>query len=120
MKIENLNFTVRTYNILKRAKIDTMEQLQQLSDDDLMCVRNLGRHSLEEIHEKLESYTMTNGDRIRAMSDEELAEFLNRVKQPCDNCQLAVVEGACTETLCDDAMENWLKQPIRENGNGTV
>lgn len=54
---------------------------------------------------------MTNGDRIRAMSDEELAEFLNRVKQPCDNCQLAVVEGACTETLCDDAMEKWLKQP---------
>ena len=54
---------------------------------------------------------MTNGDRIRSMSDEELAEFLNRVKRPCDNCQLAVVAGACTETLCDDAMENWLKQP---------
>ena len=66
MKIENLNFSVRTYNILKRARIDTKEQLEQMSDDELMCVRNLGKHSLDEIHEKLERYTMTNGDRIRA------------------------------------------------------
>lgn len=56
----------------------------------------------------------TNADRIRAMSDEELAEFLNRVKEPCDRCQLAVTEGACTETLCDDAMMKWLKQPADE------
>ena len=56
----------------------------------------------------------TNADRIRAMSDEELAEFLNRVKEPCDYCQLAIVEGACTETLCDDAMMKWLKQPAEE------
>ncbi len=56
----------------------------------------------------------TNADRIRAMSDEELAGFLNRVKEPCNYCQLAVVAGACTETLCDDAMEEWLKQPVKE------
>lgn len=55
--------------------------------------------------------TKTNYDRIMEMNDEELAEFLNRVKQPCDYCQLATVCGACTETLCDDAMLRWLKQP---------
>ena len=55
----------------------------------------------------------TNADRIRAMSDEELAEFLSRgFKEPCDCCQLAVFEGACTETLCDDAMMKWLQQPV--------
>ena len=53
----------------------------------------------------------TNADHIRSMTDEELAEFLGRVKRPCDYCKLARVAGACTETLCDDAMENWLKQP---------
>ena len=59
----------------------------------------------------------TNADRIRAMSDGELAEFLNRIKEPCDCCQLAVVEAACTETLCDDAMMKWLKQPAEvDNG----
>ena len=58
---------------------------------------------------------MTNADYIRAMSDEELAEFVNRARQPCNYCQLADVMGACTETLCDDAMKNWLKQPYKEN-----
>lgn len=59
----------------------------------------------------------TNADRIRAMSDEELAEFLSsELKEPCDCCQLAVFDGACTETLCDDAMMKWLQQPIDERG----
>ena len=58
---------------------------------------------------------LTNVDHIRAMSDEELAEFLNRVKEPCDCCHLMDTEGACTETLCDDAMKSWLKQPYKEN-----
>ena len=57
----------------------------------------------------------TNADRIRAMSDEELAEFLSRgLKEPCDCCQLAIFEGACTETLCEDAMVKWLQQPVEE------
>ena len=53
----------------------------------------------------------TNADRIRSMTDQELAVFLSRdLKQPCDYCQLAVFEGACTETLCEEAMMNWLQQ----------
>ncbi len=63
-------------------------------------------------------YRMTNEDRIRAMSDEELAEFLCRVKEPCDYCQLATIMGACTESLCDDAMMKWLKQPAEGEDNG--
>lgn len=56
-----------------------------------------------------------NADRIRAMSDEELAVFLSRgLKEPCDYCQLAVFEGACTETLCEDAMMKWLQQPAEK------
>ena len=59
---------------------------------------------------------MTNADHIRAMSDEELAVFLSRdLKETCDYCQLAVFEGACTETLCDDAMMKWLRQPAEED-----
>lgn len=55
---------------------------------------------------------MTNADRIRAMSDEELADFLNRVKEPCDYCELARVMGACADSLCDSAMERWLQLPV--------
>ena len=55
---------------------------------------------------------MTNADRIRSMTDQELAVLLSReLKEPCDFCQLAVLDGACTETLCDDAMMKWLQQP---------
>lgn len=57
---------------------------------------------------------MRNADKIRAMTDEELAVFLSRGIEQCDYCQLAVFEGACTETLCDDAMMKWLQQPAEE------
>ena len=53
----------------------------------------------------------TNADRIRAMTDEELAKFLGCVKEPCDYCDLARVMGACTESLCVSAMARWLQQP---------
>ena len=53
----------------------------------------------------------TNADRIRSMTDQELAVFLSRdLKQPCDYCQLVISDGACTETLCEDAMVKWLQQ----------
>ena len=59
---------------------------------------------------------VTNAEKIRSMTDQELAVFLSRdLKEPCDYCQLAVFEGACTETLCDDAMMKWLRQPAEED-----
>lgn len=75
MKIEDLGLSARAYNVLRRARIDTVDQLQQLSDDDLLCLRNMGVSTLKEIREKVAYVkTMTNADRIRSMSDEELAE----------------------------------------------
>lgn len=53
MKLEELDFTVRTYNCLRRAGIETTEQLQSMSTLDLLRIRSLGRRSLEEIEEKL-------------------------------------------------------------------
>lgn len=52
-KIEELDFSVRTYNILKRARIDTISQLVNCSEDELMKLRNMGKNSLKEIHDKL-------------------------------------------------------------------
>lgn len=53
MKIEEMNFSVRVYNCLKRSRIDTVEQLQQISDDDLMKIRCFGIGCLKEVHQKL-------------------------------------------------------------------
>lgn len=53
MMIEDLDLSVRSYNCLKRAGIQTVEELVQKSEDDMMRVRNLGKKSLKEVKEKL-------------------------------------------------------------------
>lgn len=53
MTIEELDLSVRSFNCLKRAGINTVEDLINRSEDDMMKVRNLGRKSLEEVVEKL-------------------------------------------------------------------
>lgn len=53
MTIEELDLSVRSYNCLKRAGINTVEDLTNRTEDDMMKVRNLGRKSLEEVIQKL-------------------------------------------------------------------
>ena len=55
MTIEELDLSVRSFNCLKRAGINTVEDLISKSEDDMMKVRNLGRKSLEEVVWKLAS-----------------------------------------------------------------
>ena len=55
MTIEELDLSVRSFNCLKRAGIDTVEDLIDRTEDDMMKVRNLGRKSLEEVIQKLNS-----------------------------------------------------------------
>ncbi|MGI9860730.1 DNA-directed RNA polymerase subunit alpha [Moorella naiadis] len=54
MSIEELDLSVRSYNCLKRAGINTVAELLQRSEEDMMKVRNLGKKSLEEVTQKLE------------------------------------------------------------------
>ncbi len=53
MTIEELDLSVRSYNCLKRAAINTVEDLIDKTEEDMMKVRNLGRKSLEEVIHKL-------------------------------------------------------------------
>ncbi len=55
MTIDELDLTVRSYNCLKRAGINTVLQLSEKTEEDMIKVRNLGRKSLKEIKEKLEA-----------------------------------------------------------------
>ncbi|MCR5482570.1 MAG: DNA-directed RNA polymerase subunit alpha [Clostridia bacterium] len=54
MTIEDLELSVRSYNCLKRANINTVDELTRKSEDDMMKVRNLGKKSLDEVKHKLE------------------------------------------------------------------
>ncbi len=53
MTIEELDLSVRSYNCLKRAGINTVEELIRKSEDEMMKVRNLGKKSLEEVQNKI-------------------------------------------------------------------
>ena len=53
MMIEDLDLSVRSYNCLKRAGIQTVEELMQKTEDEMMRVRNLGKKSLKEVKDKI-------------------------------------------------------------------
>lgn len=54
MTVEELDLSVRSYNCLKRAGINTLEELTEKTEEEMMKVRNLGKKSLEEILTKLD------------------------------------------------------------------
>ena len=59
MAIEDMDLSVRSYNCLKRANIHTVEDLTRKTEDEMLKVRNLGRKSLDEVIQKLESYGLS-------------------------------------------------------------
>ena len=59
MKIEDMDFSVRSYNCLKRANIHTVEDLINKTEDEMLKVRNLGKKSLDEVMQKLEAYGLS-------------------------------------------------------------
>jgi DNA-directed RNA polymerase subunit alpha len=70
VRIEELDFSVRTYNCLKKANIQTVADLVRTSEEELMNIRNFGRKSLVEVQEKLEGfgYTLAGGTGIASAS----------------------------------------------------
>ena len=68
MTIEELDLSVRSFNCLKRANINTVEELISKTEDEMMKVRNLGRKSLEEVIHKLAmlGLGLTNDKRMDA------------------------------------------------------
>lgn len=67
-RIEELDFSVRTYNCLKKANVLTVGELTQISEVDLMNIRNFGRKSLTEVKEKLATLNL-------ALKDSDGVEF---------------------------------------------
>jgi DNA-directed RNA polymerase subunit alpha len=80
MPIEVLDLSSRTYNCLKRSQITTVGQLLQMSEDELLGLRNFGQKSLQELHEKLARHgitTTTDGSsaRVGSYEDDEDEDF---------------------------------------------
>jgi DNA-directed RNA polymerase subunit alpha len=58
-RIEDLDFSVRTYNCLKKEGVDALGQLVHHSEEELMAIRNFGKRSLTEVVEKLAQFDLT-------------------------------------------------------------
>ena len=58
MSIDELELSVRSYNCLKRANINTVKELCSKTPDEMMKVRNLGRKSLDEVLAKLKDLNL--------------------------------------------------------------
>jgi DNA-directed RNA polymerase subunit alpha len=56
IKIDDLDFSNRTYNCLKRQGIETLEELRNYPEEELLNIRNFGHKSLEEVRDKLKEY----------------------------------------------------------------
>jgi DNA-directed RNA polymerase alpha subunit len=62
MPIEQLDLSQRTYNCLKRSQITKVGQVMQMSEDELLSLRNFGQKSLEELRERLRLHGLLTED----------------------------------------------------------
>jgi len=71
VKIDDLDFSVRTYNCLKRQGIETLDELRNYTPEELMNIRNFGSKSYDEVVEKLQEY----GFEMRAIAPAETEDL---------------------------------------------
>lgn len=109
MKIDELEFSARTHNCLKRGKIDTVELLSKMSDDDLLRIRSFGQKCLAEVREKVAQPGKTNAELIRTMNDDDLRNFLCGL-MTCDRCNFGASDGC--------KLKDWLQRPADEVHHG--
>lgn len=76
LSIENLDLTVRGYNCLKRAGIETVGELVTITEKDLMKIRNMGRKAADDIIAKLRDYGLALQEGEETNPDEKFFKFI--------------------------------------------
>ena len=90
--IEDLDLSVRAYNCLKRAGITKVGQVLEMSEEDLLGVRNFGRKSLEELRDKLRQRGFIEGSRLAEAPAAEEAEETEEEEEEAEEQPAAVEE----------------------------
>ena len=110
MKIEELDISARSYNCLKRAGIDTVEKLMEVSDDALLRIRGMTHKCIEEVRVQQALRPVTGRDVLKGMSNAELSKVLSSA---CVGC---IVRGCTIHNYgsynCRQKFEAWLNQPV--------
>lgn len=100
MKIEELQFSLRVYNCLKRKGIDTVEQLKTMSDDDLLKIRCFGIGCLKEVREKLGQCT-DNLPKVQKQIPvaEDILKYLGGVPGGVESLMVGLASGDAGEKV---------------------
>ena len=97
-RIEELDFSVRTYNCLKKANILTIVELTQHTENDLMQIRNFGKKSLLEVRDRLEKLKLElKGGNVMSISPDEMEDGGNSGLEN-DEEEIATAEASEVET----------------------
>ncbi len=130
--IEELDLSVRAYNCLKRVGITKVGQVLEMSEEDLLGVRNFGRKSLDELREKLEARGFLPGSRLAESAQEaeaapeperpELAQPVAAPEQTAEEPEAAEEEEAEREPEAEEqevpaqqeAPEEEVEEPTEE------
>ena len=111
--IDELNFSVRTYNVLKRAGVDTIEELQNMAGAHLIMIRNMSRRCIDEVRSKLEEYARNKSEKsVYDASQDESHGIDNNEDNVVINNEEYVVEPA--ESVID-ADENVIDVEVQKD-----
>ena len=108
--IEKLELSPRTLNCLKRSHISKVGEVLEMSDDELLKIRNFGEKSLDELKEKLVEHGVTDmiggaGGSVPDISPEDLGELMGDDQQNSDSP--AEAPGMSIEGTVEDSEGSW-------------
>jgi DNA-directed RNA polymerase subunit alpha len=108
--IEKLELSPRTLNCLKRSHISKVGEVLEMSDDELLKIRNFGEKSLDELKEKLAEHGVTDmiggaGGSVPDISPEDLGELMGDDQQNSDSP--AEAPGMSIEGTVEDSEGSW-------------
>lgn len=106
-KIEDVGFSIRAFNCMKRAGIETLKDLTEKTENEMIKIRNLGRKAFNEIKEKMLSFGLT------FMSEEKRKEnpihTRDEIKDGCYLCEYCYHDRCNNEFVWDEESENCCK-----------
>src|SRR5699024_4645421 len=94
MPIEDLNFSVRSYNCLKRQEIHTVGELAECTESDLLDIRNFGQKSINEVKIKLANLNLALKDTPEDFDPTQLEGYdaeTGDFKDPAESESIAIV-----------------------------
>jgi len=104
VSIEDLDLSVRSYNCLRRAGINSLEDIIEKTEEEMLHIRNLGRKNLEEIKSKLEEYGFSFKDDLQENPMTKVEKLRNALECLKDE-YVQYVDNACHCNEYDDNEE---------------